>query len=172
MGFMPSNIARCLFNEARADSPGKTVSAPGTSRSISCFNEARAEEMLAAVEVLDRDEYDVVEIMSETFLDLDQIAQFLNEARSFEPKHDDKLQKLVRLLRSKALAGEKVLVFTEFADTARYLRRELDAAGLDGLEQLDGSTRKNRADVIRRFAPYYNAADPELELDGRDEIRI
>ena len=128
--------------------------------------------MLAAVEVLDRDEYDVVEIMSETFLDLDQIAQFLNEARSFEPKHDDKLQKLVRLLRSKALAGEKVLVFTEFADTARYLRRELDAAGLDGLEQLDGSTRKNRADVIRRFAPYYNAADPELELDGRDEIRI
>ena len=130
------------------------------------------EEMLAAVEVLDRDDYDVVEMMSETFLDLDQIAQFLNEARRFEPKHDDKLQKLVRLLRSKALAGEKVLVFTEFADTARYLWRELEAAGLDGLEQLDGSTRKNRAEVIRRFAPYYNAAGPELELGDRDEIRI
>ena len=136
------------------------------------------EEMLAAVEVLDRDDYDVVEMMSETFLDLDQIAQFLNEARRFEPKHDDKLQKLVRLLRSKALAGEKVLVFTEFADTARYLWRELEAAGLDGLEQLDGSTRKNRAEVIRRFAPYYNAArsrtgagrqgrDPHPDLDRR-----
>ncbi len=130
------------------------------------------EEMLAAVERLDRNEYDVVEMMSETFLDLDQIAQFLNEARKFEPRHDDKLRKLVRLLKTKALAGEKVLVFTEFADTARYLARELEAVGLEGLEQLDGSSGKNRADVIRRFAPYYNGADPELDLGDRDEIRV
>ncbi len=130
------------------------------------------EEMLAAVEVLDRDEYDVVEMMSETFLDLDQIAQFLNEARRFEPRHDDKLRKLVRLLKTKVLAEEKVLVFTEFADTARYLKRELEAAGFDRMEQVDGSTKKNRADVIRRFAPYYNGADPELDLGDREEIRI
>ncbi len=130
------------------------------------------QEMLAAVEVLDRDDYDVVEMMSETFLDLDQIAQFLNEARKFEPKHDDKLRKLVRLLKTKALADEKVLIFTEFADTARYLRRELEAAGFDRLEQVDGSTKKNRADVIRRFAPYYNSADPELDLGDREEMRI
>ena len=130
------------------------------------------EEMLAAVERLDRNEYDVVEMMSETFLDLDQIAQFLNEARKFEPRHDDKLRKLVRLLKTKALAGEKVLVFTEFADTARYLARELEAVGLEGLEQLDGSSGKNRAEVIRRFAPYYNGADPELDLGDRDEIRV
>ncbi|MCY3547453.1 MAG: helicase-related protein [Gemmatimonadetes bacterium] len=129
-------------------------------------------EMLAAVERLDRNEYDIVEMMSETMLDLDQIAQFLNEARRFEPKHDDKLRKLVRLLKTKELAGEKVLIFTEFADTARYLGRELEAAGLDGLEQLDGSSGKDRADVIRRFAPYYNRADPELELGDRREIRI
>ncbi|MYI06462.1 MAG: helicase [Gemmatimonadetes bacterium] len=130
------------------------------------------QEMLAAVEVLDREDYNVVEMMSETFLDLDQIAQFLNEARKFEPKHDDKLRKLVRLLKTNALADEKVLIFTEFADTARYLRRELEAAGFDRLEQVDGSTKKNRAEVIRRFAPYYNRADPELELDDRKDIRI
>ena len=130
------------------------------------------EEMLAAVEVLDRDDYDVVEMMSETFLDLDQIAQFLNEARKFEPQHDDKLRKLVRLLKTKPLASEKVLIFTEFADTARYLKRELEAAGFDRLEQVDGSTKKNRADVIRRFAPYYNRADPELSLGDQEEIRV
>ena len=130
------------------------------------------EEMLAAVEVLDRDDYDVVEMMSETLLDLDQIAQFLNEARKFEPQHDDKLRKLVRLLKTKALASEKVLIFTEFADTARYLKRELGAAGFDRMEQVDGSTKKNRADVIRRFAPYYNMADPELDLGDREEIRV
>ena len=81
------------------------------------------QEMLDAVERLDREEYDVAEMMAETFLDLDQIVQFLDEARKFEPKHDDKLQKLIRLLKSKELAGQKVLIFTEFADTARYLKR-------------------------------------------------
>ena len=129
-------------------------------------------EMLAAVEVLDRDDYDVTEMMSETFLDLDQIVQFLNEARKFEPRHDDKLRKLVRLLKTKALASEKVLIFTEFADTARYLKRELEAADFDRLEQVDGSTKRNRADVIRRFAPYYNRGDPELDLGDREEIRV
>ena len=129
-------------------------------------------EMLAAVEVLDRDDYDVVEMMSETFLDLDRIVQLLNEASKFEPQHDDKLRRLVRLLKTKALASEKVLIFTEFADTARYLKRELGAAGFDRMEQVDGSTKKNRADVIRRFAPYYNIGDPELDLGDREEIRV
>ena len=36
-------------------------------------------------------------MLDETFLDLDQIVSFLDETRKFEPKHDDKLQKLIRL---------------------------------------------------------------------------
>jgi hypothetical protein len=63
--------------------------------------------MLDAVQRLDRKEYRVEEMMSETFLDLDQIVQFLDEARKFEPKHDDKLQKLIRLLKSKELAARR-----------------------------------------------------------------
>ena len=84
------------------------------------------QEMLDDVDRLDRGEYDVAAMIAETFRDLDQIVHFLVEARKFEPKHDDKLQKLVRLLKSKELAGQKVLIFTEFADTARYLKRQLD----------------------------------------------
>ena len=60
-------------------------------------------------------------MITETFRDLDQLAHFTAEARKFEPKHDDKLQKLSRLLKAKELADQKVLIFTEFADTARYL---------------------------------------------------
>ena len=131
------------------------------------------QEMLDAVERLDRADYDVEEMMSETFLDLDQIVEFLDEARKFEPKHDDKLQKLIRLLKSKALAEEKILIFTEFADTARYLKRHLDHAGIEGVEQVDSATKKNRADVIQRFAPYYNGlSSPELAGHGREEIRV
>ena len=131
------------------------------------------QEMLDAVDRLDRVEYDVEEMMAETFLDLDQIVQFLAEARKFEPKHDDKLKKLIRLLRSKALVDQKILIFTEFADTARYLKRHLDKAGIEGVEQVDSATKKNRADIIQRFAPYYNGlSSPELVEQGRKETRV
>lgn len=131
------------------------------------------QEMLDAVERLDREDYDVVEMMSETFLDLDQIVQFIEEARKFETRHDDKLQKLIRLLKSKELAGQKILIFTEFADTARYLKLQLDKAGVEGVAQVDSATKTNRADVIQRFSPYYNAHTSKMLLDGgRDEIRV
>ena len=104
-------------------------------------------EMIEAVEKLDRDEYEVEEMISETFLDLDQIVQFLNEARKFEPRHDDKLLRLVQLLKTKDLVGQKVLVFTEFADTARYLKRQLDEAEIEGVAQLDSASKGNRAQV-------------------------
>ena len=94
---------------------------------------------------LDRDEYDVNEIIQETFLDLDQLASFLEEARRFEPKHDDKLKKLVRMLKSKEMSGRKVLIFTEFADTARYLRKHLktrDRRGRADRQRHQGGPRR------------------------------
>jgi hypothetical protein len=131
------------------------------------------QEMLEAVKHLDRDEFDVAEMMNETILDLDEIVQFLDEARKFEPKHDDKLQKLARLIKSKDLATQKVLIFTEFADTARYLKRELDKIGIEGVEQVDSATKRNRADIIQRFSPYYNGeSSATLAEKGRVEIRI
>jgi superfamily II DNA or RNA helicase len=131
------------------------------------------QEMLDEVEHLDRAEYDVSSMISETFHDLDQIIHFLREARKFEPKHDDKLQKLIRLLKSKELAGQKLLIFTEFADTARYLKQQLDKNGIDGVAQVDSATKANRADVIQRFAPYYNGKGTQaLAERNLKEIRI
>jgi superfamily II DNA/RNA helicase len=112
-------------------------------------------------------------MMQETFLDLDQIVNFLEEARKFAPKRDDKLQKLVRLLNSKELVAQKVLIFTEFADTARYLHRQLNDAGIEGVDQVDSATKGNRADVIQRFSPYYNGkTSPDLAAKGHAEIRV
>lgn len=131
------------------------------------------QEMLDAVEKLDRSKYKVEEMVAEAFLDLDQIIHFLQEVGKFEAKHDDKLQKLIRLLKTKELEGQKVLIFTEFADTARYLERELIKAGIEGVEELDSGSKKSRADVIQRFAPYYNrSSSTELIDAGRKEIRV
>jgi superfamily II DNA or RNA helicase len=131
------------------------------------------QEFLDAVVLLSRADYQVEEIMSETFLDLDQIVDFLEETRKFNPKDDDKLNKLVRLLQGKELADRKVLVFTEFADTARYIARQLRDAGIEGVEQVDSLTKGNRADIIQRFAPYYNdRTSPELAASKKKEIRV
>jgi SNF2 family DNA or RNA helicase len=131
------------------------------------------EELLESVTKLDRDQYQVVEIMQETFLDLDQIVTFLEEAKKFESSQDDKLKKLIRLLKSKELETEKVLIFTEFADTARYLVRQLTEAGVEGLAQVDSATKGNRADILQRFSPYYNGTDSAtLRQQGKKEIRI
>lgn len=131
------------------------------------------QELLSKVLPLSREEYDVESMMSETFLDLDQIVQFLDEARKFKPAHDDKLQELVRLQKSEAMVGHKILVFTEFADTARYLKRHLDQVGIDGVEQVDSATKKSRVDIVQRFAPYYNSlSSPELAERNREEIRV
>ena len=131
------------------------------------------QEFLDAVEVLSRDEYTVEEMIQETFLDLDQIVQFLDETRKFEPKHDDKLKKLIRLLNSKDLQKQKVLIFTEFADTARYLHKHLDDAGIEGLTQIDSASGIDRADVIKRFSHYYNnTTSSELTSKGKKKIRV
>ena len=76
-------------------------------------------------------------------------------------------------IKAKELADQKVLIFTEFADTARYLRRQLDQAGIDGVAQVDSASKGNRADVIQRFSPYYNGlSSAELAEKGRTEIRV
>jgi superfamily II DNA or RNA helicase len=131
------------------------------------------QELLDAVEKRAPKDYDVQAMITETYRDLDQIVHFVEEAQKFQPKHDDKLQKLIRLLGTKDLAAEKVLVFTEFADTARYLKRELDKASIQGVEEVDSTTKGNRAEVIKRFAPYYNGTSSALLAEkGLDEIRV
>jgi superfamily II DNA or RNA helicase len=131
------------------------------------------QEMLDAVEKLDRKQFDVSEMMLETYRDLDQIIHFLEEAKKFQVKHDDKLQKLIRLLNSKEMAGQKVLIFTEFADTARYVKQQLSAQGIEGVGQIDSATKMKRSDVIQAFSPYYNGlSSKQLAEKGREEIRV
>jgi len=129
-------------------------------------------ELLEDVAYLDRTEYDIDAMLEEAFKDLDQIAEFLREAQKFEPKHDDKLQTLIRLLK-KDMKDQKVLIFTEYADTARYLKYHIVAENIKGVEQVDSTTQRNRADVIRCFAPYYNgSSSEELAAEGHLETRI
>ncbi len=133
-----------------------------------------SEEMLEDVEELNRKEYKVEEILDECFDDLDQVAEFLDELRKFKSSHDDKLQALIKLLKSDpVMKKHKVLLFSEYMATARYLRQELTKAGIEGVDEVDSAVKRDRGDIIRQFAPYYNgSSSAELAAESLSETRI
>jgi len=131
-------------------------------------------EMLEDLIVLDRNEFKVEEMLAETMLDMDQLADFLRELQKLKPSHDDKLRALIKLLKEdKVLKKHKVMIFTEFMTTARYLKKELIAAGITGVDEVDSSDQRDRGEVLKQFAPYYNdSSTAKLKAAGLDETRI
>jgi superfamily II DNA or RNA helicase len=125
-------------------------------------------------EVLSREDFKVDEIMDETYSDMDQVLQFLQELHNIHPDQDNKLQSLIKKLKSdKVLKNHKVLIFSEFMSTARYLRRELKKAGIQKVDEIDSASDRERTDVIQQFAPYYNESSSALlKEEGREEIRV
>lgn len=132
-----------------------------------------SDELLDDVGELSRDEYKVEEIINESYDDLENLTDFLNEIRRFDPSHDDKLRALLELLRTDPVASKhKVLVFSEYMATARYLKTQLELAGIDGVDEID-SANADRLSVIERFAPYYNGSSSgELAADEEEETRV
>jgi superfamily II DNA or RNA helicase len=132
-------------------------------------------ELLDSIDVLDPTVFNIEHMLEDTFLDIDQLAEFLVEAAKVKPERDDKLKALIKLLKTDpVLKREKVLLFTEFSDTARYLEQEMKKAGITGVYRIDGSSSQTqRSGVIRRFSPYYNrTSSAELAANGHEEIRI
>lgn len=133
-----------------------------------------SEELLEAISELPRNEYRVADILADNYFDLDQLVDFLEELRKFKPSHDDKLSALKRILKNnKYLNNYKVLIFTEYMHTARYLKQQLQKSGLNNLDEVDSSDKRDRGDIISRFSPYYNdSSRKELKDKGLDEIRV
>jgi len=131
-------------------------------------------EMLEDLDPLDEKLFDVPQIINETYLDMDEVIQFLTELKKFEPTNDDKLKALIKLLKSdEVLTKHKVIIFTEFMATGRYLIKELGKAGIDGLDEVDSAVKEDRGNIITRFAPYYNdTSSGELEAKKIKERRV
>ena len=127
------------------------------------------EELFDAVDELSDEDYDLEEMIKQTYEDLDQLIAFVSETRSITTSKDDKLKKLKRLLKSKELKGKKVIIFSEYKDTARYIFNDLEDSGFEHVEELDSSSTKDRRKVIKRFAPYYNKSS---SAEIRNEIQI
>jgi superfamily II DNA or RNA helicase len=89
----------------------------------------------------------------------------LRLAGSWQPSEDAKLDELVKLLR--AHSSEKVLVFSQFADTVRYLESQLKARGIEKLAGVTGGSSDPTA-LAWRFSPQSNGA----RVLPDDELRV
>jgi superfamily II DNA or RNA helicase len=131
------------------------------------------EALLASLPALPADRYDLASLRAAVQADLRSLEGILRELERDRP--DDKLEALKRLLASRELRGRKIVVFSYFKDTARYLHRRLSGdPALAGrrLDIVDSDVRsEERTERIRRFAPRANGR-PDLPPEEQIDILI
>ena len=87
--------------------------------------------------------------------DSESLASIFDLVPRWNPAQDGKLAALVDLCRQKP--DDKILIFTQFKDTANYLGRELARRGVERAESVSGG-RDDLGEIIRRFSPISNDA--------------
>ncbi len=100
--------------------------------------------------------------------DAENLSRVLDRAGDWNPSRDEKLKSLNDLL-TKQHPDEKVIVFSQFADTVRYLSRELKKQGINQLAGVVGGV-SDPSEFARRFSPESNNRS-EIK-DSEDELRV
>lgn len=99
--------------------------------------------------------------------DITALLGMLEKCGNWQPDRDAKLAKLCELLTRKH-PREKVLIFTQFADTVLYLTEQLQARGIQRAAAVTGGT-ENPTRMAWRFSPESNQKrdqiSPAEELD-------
>lgn len=116
------------------------------------------------------EDFDIRAMLDDTLLDMEVLAEFIEDIMGFDADNDDKIRELKRILtEDPRVKNRKVIIFSEFRSTARYIYKELQRAGFTGLYEIDGQSKVNRHEMVVRFSPYYNDS---CSADVNDEIQI
>ncbi len=100
--------------------------------------------------------------------DAEYLVSVLQLAGEWNPATDHKLAELEMLIARKH-PKEKVIVFSQFADTVTYLTGELAARGVSHLAAVTGDS-ENPSDYARQFSPDSNEARDEVPPE--QELRV
>src|SRR5439155_363603 len=92
----------------------------------------------------------------------------LKRCGNWDPAKDTKLEALHALL-TRQHPKEKIIVFTQFADTVRYLETQLRARGLKRLAGVTGEV-ENPTGFAWRFSPVSN--NKSDRVSANDELRV
>lgn len=99
--------------------------------------------------------------------DCEQIINMIRLCGAWKPKDDQKLAELEKLL-STIHKNEKIIVFTQYSDTARYVYRQLRLRGYDHMGYVTGGY-KNPTEIVERFSPVSNDKN---DLPADKELRV
>ncbi|TKB71602.1 MAG: helicase [Nitrospira sp.] len=129
-----------------------------------------AKTALGTMPIVDPAQYNLRALHAAVQHDIDTLTKIWQRVKDIKPEKDAKLQKLKTIL-FKDLKGKKVIIFTYYKDTARYLYEQLggDAgaaflkkAGNPHVRRMDsGAAPKERVGLVQAFAPVANKR-PEL----------
>lgn len=100
--------------------------------------------------------------------DCNSLCSVLSEHGTWDPAADKKLARLFELLTT-THATDKVLVFTQFADTVKYLTDELKRRGVQKLEGVTGQS-ENPTRLAHRFSP--NSNNKREAVKPAEELRV
>ncbi len=100
--------------------------------------------------------------------DAESLLTVLSRVGPWDAAKDTKLQALVKLL-TKQHPTEKVLLFSQFADTVDFLEGQLRKNGVTRLEAATGNTEDPTA-IAYRFSPVSNGK--RAQIAPKDELRV
>lgn len=100
--------------------------------------------------------------------DVKNLIAILERCGAWDPNRDAKLNTLCRLI-SRQHAGEKMIVFSQFADTVRYLNAQLCARGIERLAPVTGDTA-HPTQAAWRFSPVSN--DKRGQITAEQELDV
>jgi len=102
------------------------------------------------------EDFDIERLQKDTCHDLQLLRRIAELVAPITPDKDDKLQTLKQLLSREPLSSGKKLIFTQYADTAKYLYENLNPGGTFDDIDVVYSGDKNKAKVAGLFAPKSN----------------
>ena len=110
----------------------------------------------------------VGELVGSLHRDATKLISVLEKTGKWNPDKDAKLEALLKLV-TKLHPDRKVLVFTQFADTVRYLEAELKRRGVTALAGVTGDS-SDPTELAWRFSPESN--EKRDRISAGDEIRV
>jgi len=110
--------------------------------------------------------FELTRLKKDVQFDLQTLTEIRDLVQKLTWKTDDKLQRLQDLLQK--FSGKKVLVFTEFTSTAKYLDTYLKWKGIK--KQVDSATT-NSLQILQRFDPENNRFG-DGTIQKQDEISL
>ena len=122
-------------------------------------------EWIEGENYFEAEKFNVNKLLKDLEKDLRIFEEMYNSVKGIKPENDDKLQKLIEILNNPEVNGKKIIIFSSFESTVKYLYENLKHK-FDKVDCIFGGEKI--LTKIKRFAPKANFA----KISKDEEIKI